>query len=77
MDRPIPSVYRPWQLIFGRDDMPHDFVYLLAQALDTNRRLFRETHIPYSYDPAEVARDHGVPLHPGAEQYYRERGYRT
>ena len=52
-------------------------VRLLAQALDANRRLFRETHIPYSYDPDEVARDHGIPLHPGAEQYYRERGYRT
>jgi TRAP-type uncharacterized transport system substrate-binding protein len=77
VDRPVPSVYRPWQLIFGRDDMPAEFAYLLAQALDTNRHLFRETHIPYSYDPFEVARDHGIPLHPGAEQFYRERGYLT
>jgi TRAP-type uncharacterized transport system substrate-binding protein len=72
---PIATVYRPWQLIFGRDDMPDEFAYLLAKALDTRRNLFRETHIPYSYDPAEVARDHGIPLHSGAEQYYRERGY--
>jgi hypothetical protein len=75
IDRPVPSVYRPWQLIFGRDDMPEDFAYLLAKAYDDNHRLFRETHIPYSYDPREVARDNGIPLHPGAERYYRDRGY--
>lgn len=70
-----PSVSRPWQLVFGRDDMPDDFAYLLARAYDEGRRLFRETLLPYSYDSTEVARDHGIPLHPGAERYYRERGY--
>jgi uncharacterized protein len=75
VDTPVRSVYRPWQLIFGRDDMPDDFAYLLAQAYDEHRDLFRETHIPYSYDPRQVARDNGIPLHPAAERYYRERGY--
>jgi TRAP-type uncharacterized transport system substrate-binding protein len=75
VDAPTPSVYRPWQLIFGRDDMPEDFAYGLAQAYDIHRELFRETHIPYSWDPAEVAKTNGLPLHPGAEHYYRERGY--
>jgi TRAP-type uncharacterized transport system substrate-binding protein len=70
-----PSVYRPYQLIFGRDDMPEDFAYLLVKSLDENRHLFRETHIPYSYDPYTVARDSGIPLHPAAERYYREKGY--
>jgi uncharacterized protein len=77
VDAPVPSVYRPWQLIFGRDDMPDDFAYLLAQVYDEQRHLFRETHIPYSYDPLQVARDNGVPLHPAAERYYLERGYLT
>lgn len=75
VDRPVKSVSRPWQLIFGRDDMPDDFAYELAEAYDTQRHLFRQTHIPYSYDSHEVARDHGIPLHPGAERYYRERRY--
>ena len=75
VESPVRAVYRPWQLVFGRDDMPDDFAYLLAQAYDDNHQLFRESHIPYSYDPREVARDNGIPLHPGAEQYYRERGY--
>jgi uncharacterized protein len=75
VDRPVRSVSRPWQLIFGRDDMPEDFAYQLAEAYDAHRHLFRETHIPYSYDSNQVARDHGIPLHSGAERYYRERGY--
>jgi uncharacterized protein len=75
VDRPVQSVSRPWQLIFGRDDMPEEFAYQLAEAYDHGRHLFRQTHIPYSYDSVQVARDHGIPLHPGAERYYRERGY--
>src|ERR687886_681211 len=77
VEAPVRSVYRPWQLIFGRDDMPDEFAYQLAQAYDQHRDAFRQTHIPYSYDPDQVARDHGIPLHPGAERYYRERGYLT
>jgi TRAP-type uncharacterized transport system substrate-binding protein len=68
-------MYRPWQVIYARDDMPEDFAYLLAKALDDNRDLFRKTHLPFSYDPREVARDNGFPYHPGAERYYREMGY--
>jgi TRAP-type uncharacterized transport system substrate-binding protein len=75
VDAPTKSVYRPWQLIFGRDDMPDEFAYALARAYDAHRDLFRQSHIPYSWDPAEVAQTHGIPLHPGAERFYRERGY--
>jgi TRAP-type uncharacterized transport system substrate-binding protein len=75
VDAPVASVYRPWQLIFGRDDMPDDFAYLLAKAYDDDRDAFRQTHIPYSYDSREVGRDNGIPLHPGAQRYYREQGY--
>lgn len=75
VDTPVPSVYRPYQLIFGRDDMPDDFAYRFARTLDRRRDLFRTTHMPFSYDCRTVARDHGIPLHPGALAYYREQGY--
>jgi TRAP transporter TAXI family solute receptor len=71
----IPSVARPQHLIYSRDDLPDDFAYLLAKTLDEKRHLFREVFVPYSYDPNTVARDNGIPLHPGAERYYREAGY--
>ena len=37
--------------------------------------LIRWTGQPFSYDPMTVADGGGVPLHPGAAKYYRERGY--
>jgi TRAP-type uncharacterized transport system substrate-binding protein len=70
-----PAVERPGMVIYGRDDMPEAFAYLLAKALDEGRHLFRQTHLPYSYDPGTVARDPGNPLHPGAALYYQEMGY--
>jgi len=46
VEAPTPSVYRPSQVIFGRDDMPEDFAYLLAKSLDDRRDLFRKVDIP-------------------------------
>jgi hypothetical protein len=71
----VPSVARTPHVIYGRDDTPEDFAYLLAKTLDEKRHLFREVYLPYSYDPNTVAHDMGVPLHPGAQRYYREVGY--
>jgi uncharacterized protein len=73
----IPAIAREPHVIYSRDDLPGDFAYLLAKTLDENRHLFREVYLPYSYDPKTVARDTGVPLHPDAERYYRERGYKS
>lgn len=75
VDRPIPTLYRPLQGYLARDDMPDEFAYLFARTLDEQRGLLRQTHIPYSYDEHTVAMDTGVPLHPGAAQYYQEMGY--
>jgi TRAP-type uncharacterized transport system substrate-binding protein len=75
VDRPIRAVYRPLQGYLARDDMPDEFAYLFARGLDEGRALLRQTHIPFSYDEQTVAMDVGVPLHPGAARYYRERGF--
>lgn len=72
----IPAIAREPHVIYGRDDLPEEFAHLLAQTLDDNRHLFREVYLHYSYDNKTVARDTGVPLHPGAERYYREMGYK-
>ena len=36
-----------------------------------------EVHVPFAYFPFAVWEEVGVPLHPGAEAYYRERRYLT
>jgi len=47
----------------------------VAKGLDEQHGLLKWAVVPFSYDPATVADGGGVPLHPGAERYYRERGY--
>jgi TRAP transporter TAXI family solute receptor len=75
VDRAIPTVARSGQVIYGRTDMPDEFAYALARTLDQNRRAFQWSHLQFHYDSNTVWRTQGVPLHPAAERYYRERGY--
>jgi uncharacterized protein len=75
IDHPIPTVARTGHVIFGRADMPDDFAYLVAKALDEHQDLLQWTHLNYSYNIRTVWKAFGVPLHPGAAKYYRERGY--
>jgi uncharacterized protein len=61
--------------VYGRDDLPDQFVYDIAKALDEKHGLIKWAGQPFSYDPATAWDGRGVPLHPAAERYYRERGY--
>jgi TRAP transporter TAXI family solute receptor len=74
-DTPLRTVARSGQVIYGRTDMPEHFAYTLAKALDEESRRFIWTSMPLSYNPDTVWHTLGVPLHPGAERYYREKGY--
>lgn len=75
MDRSIPTAARTGNVVYGRTDMPDDFAYTLAKAIDEHQDLLQWTHMNFSYNPRTVWRAFGVPLHPGAARYYRERGY--
>jgi uncharacterized protein len=72
---PIPTVARSGHAIYGRTDTPDDFAYVVAKAMDEQQGLLQWTMLNFSYNPRTVVRAHGLPLHPGAERYYREKGY--
>jgi hypothetical protein len=67
-----------------RADVPEEVVYLAAKSAVENRHGFESqyTHLPversnltYPMEPAKMWRNTaGVPLHPGAERYYRQAG---
>jgi len=70
-------------LLFGRDDLPDDVAYLMAWCLcetrDTLESQYRhlkpeDSPVTWPLDPRRLART-AIPLHPGAERYYREAGY--
>jgi len=75
IDRPVRTVAKTGAVVYGRTDMPDDFAYTLAKALDENQDLLQWTHMNFSYNVNSVWKAYGVPLHPGAARYYKERGY--
>jgi TRAP transporter TAXI family solute receptor len=75
VDRPIATVARSGHAVFGRDDMPEQVAYDIAKAIYANRSALAWYIRPYSYDSDAVGTCFGVPLHPGAERFYREMGF--
>ncbi len=75
VERPIPTVVGTGTAIYGRDDMPDEFAYEVAKAMDEQQQLLQWTHLKFSYNVHNVTEAFDVPLHPGAALYYRERGY--
>ncbi len=73
--RRIKTAGRSGEAIFGRDDTPEQAAYDLAKSIDKNHGALKWFIRIYTYDPNTVWHNFGVPLHPGAERYYREVGY--
>jgi hypothetical protein len=73
--RRIPTVVRTGTVVYGRVDMPDDFAYLVAKAIDEQQHLLQWKHLNFSYNVHNVWKAYEVPLHPGAARYYKERGY--
>jgi uncharacterized protein len=75
VERPIPTVVRTGTAVYCRNDLPEDFVYLVAKAMDEQQQLLQWSHLNFSYNVHTVWKGYEVPLHPGAARYYREKGY--
>jgi uncharacterized protein len=75
VDHAFYTAGRNGESVFARDDIPEQAAYDVARAIDEYRAALKWFIRPYSYDPGNVWKNAGVPLHPGAERYYREMGY--
>jgi uncharacterized protein len=75
VDHRIPTLVRNGDAVYGRTDMPDNFAYTLAKALDEGQEELAWTHMNWSYNWRTVWKAGDVPLHPGAAKYYKERGY--
>lgn len=85
MKEDIPCVdFADW-LLFTREDVPEDFIYLLTKVLIERREGLIDFHfrgiqegfnvVTCPVDPAQMNKNIGnIPLHKGAEQYYSEKG---
>jgi TRAP transporter TAXI family solute receptor len=75
IDRRIKTLGRSGESIFAREDTPDQAAYDLAKAIYENRGSLKWYIRVYFYDSSTVWQNFGVPLHPGAERYYREVGF--
>jgi uncharacterized protein len=75
INRRIKTLGRSGESVFARDDTPEQAAYDLAKAIDENHGALKWFIRIYTYDPKTVWKNFSVPLHPGAEKYYREVGY--
>jgi TRAP-type uncharacterized transport system substrate-binding protein len=55
--------------------MPDQFAYDVAKAMDEHKEVLNFSILPFAYNSALVWQARGVPVHPGAARYYREKGY--
>lgn len=78
VDEDVPTLdFSDW-IMFCRDDLSDDVAYYLVKTIDENKDAFPK-RIPVGLtgpvDFAAAAEKMPIPLHPGAERYYREKGY--
>ncbi|HJO05187.1 MAG TPA: TAXI family TRAP transporter solute-binding subunit [Acidobacteriota bacterium] len=62
--------------VFTTADVDDRLVYSVVQGIAENRSFFLNVHPGFrDWQPERMADSGGVPFHPGAERYYRERGW--
>jgi TRAP transporter TAXI family solute receptor len=77
MDQATPTVGFPTVFITHKD-VDADLVYMVTKAIGENKPALVAAHKGLSgFDPAQAWKPEqvGLPLHPGAEKYYREKGW--
>ena len=85
VDGEVPCIdFSDW-LMFVRNDMPDDLAYRITRIFIERREDFEvsfrrlppeKSDLVYPIDPKQVWRNVGeIPLHPGAERYYKEHGH--
>lgn len=76
----VPAIDFTGWILYCHQDLPDDLVYLAMQGLDQQRVQIESMFQPHQglTGPIDLAKMHQgteLPLHPGAERYYREKGY--
>ena len=77
----VPAIDFSGWILFCREDMDEELAYLTIEAIDEQKDSINEVFAgPFGamttpIGMETIATDPPVPLHPGAERYYREHGY--
>jgi TRAP transporter TAXI family solute receptor len=64
-------------MMVARSDLPEDLVYRFTKAIFDDLKQFHAAHSAATHLTLETALSgNPIPLHPGAERFYKEKGVR-
>ena len=72
------NTVNPGTVIIAHADLPEQIAYEITKAICENKPVLLEAHAsiePFVPEDGWRPENTGIPLHPGAERYYRERGW--
>ncbi|MBB5577368.1 MULTISPECIES: TAXI family TRAP transporter solute-binding subunit [Rhizobium] len=80
VDADVPTVDFSGHILFCREDLPDEIAYATIRGIDQQKRQIESIFLPEQgltgpVDLSQMWKDTYVPLHPGAEKYYRDCGY--
>jgi TRAP transporter TAXI family solute receptor len=76
VDYPVKGI-SVYSFIIVRKDMPDEIVYSITKTIADNLSRYGDVLTSMKYvTPKGLCRDVGIPYHPGAEKFYREKGWR-
>ena len=71
----VPSISAPFGII-ANNNVSSDLIYELTRILCENKPHLENAHvIAKDFNPENAMNGLGAPIHPGAEKYYREKGW--
>jgi uncharacterized protein len=63
-------------VLFTTEDVDADLVYAMTRAVAENKPYLESVHAGFrEWTPQRMAQSEGVPVHPGAQRYYAEKGW--
>jgi TRAP transporter TAXI family solute receptor len=75
IDHPVHGIC-VYSFIFVRKDMPEDIVYAMVKTIADNLSRYGDVLASMKYVTHKgLCADVGIPYHPGAEKYFRQRGW--
>jgi TRAP-type uncharacterized transport system substrate-binding protein len=75
LDQPVPTFVMADHTVSTHASLSDDTAYAIVKALDDHPECLQQVHANFAFNPRIAWKDLGIPIHPGAEAYYRERGY--
>jgi hypothetical protein len=63
--------------MFAHQDMDEELAYNIVKTLYENIEYLYEVHSSFTFMPTDTVPSSPIPLHPGAERYYKEKGFKV